>query len=217
MSDWQDRPQVPPPSSQPIYPAEAGSGRENMQNNLSWLPPLGSPPARQASIGKLVDSGRKSGLASARGALIIAGLLLLVQGAIEYATTETQVEEALQKEVQKAGPGVQIDRAKYAEVKEQAIRVAHLFELGMVAVGIGFFVLAALVLKFPAGATIAGMVLYLGITAVLAFLNPMTLMGGWIWKIIILVSLTKGIQAGVALQRQERDDALAKAAPAPGV
>ena len=201
MNEWPNQPSSPPP----LLP---DSSPPSSQDPLSFLPPLGSTGS---SLGNLADSVRKKSLRNARGALILAGVLQLLQAGLESVSAESQAEKALREQVrQMYGGNAQIDSVKFNEAKAAIVRFVYMFSAGLVVVGVVFFGLAAIVLKYPAGATIAGMTIYLGSMAGMAVLNPLTLISGLIWKIVVIASLYSGIKAGVALQKKQKEDEAAR-------
>jgi hypothetical protein len=52
--------------------------------------------------------------------------------------------------------------------------------------------------------SVTGLVLFIGFNVILAIMEPMNLLMGWIVKIIVLVGLVKAIQSAIAYQREQQ-------------
>lgn len=59
-----------------------------------------------------------------------------------------------------------------------------------------YLVLSTMVKKQPFGALLSGLILYLTLVLVLAVIEPLTLVSGVLWKVLIVVFLVKGIKSG---------------------
>ncbi len=156
-----------------------------------------------SGLGSLTQCARKNQLKSARGILLGVGILTVIANLVFMALAESQVKEALDKEVQKVQQqGKIVDRHKLAEIQEHAIALTRLINGGAAALGVVFIVLGLIVNKYPVPITIAGLVLYVGATAVFAMINWETLVQGVIFKIIIIAALVKSLQSAIAYESE---------------
>jgi hypothetical protein len=167
-------------------------------------PPSGLPSlAGPSGLGNLAQSARSQQLKSARGTMIAIGLLTIVVNVIFYAMVAGQVQDAIDAEIKKLPVGMVANPVKVAEIRDRAVRSAHLIHGAFVLVGFAFLGCAALVDKMPVPATITALCLYLGGTAIFAMLDPSSIGSGIIIKIIIIVALVKAVQAAIAYQKEE--------------
>jgi hypothetical protein len=165
------------------------------------LPRLGQPQAELPKLGSLTQSARFKQLNQARNILVIIGILTMALNAIMWIGAEREVDDALKQQI---GPGRVADPVQFKAAREQVLRFVYLIYGGTFALGVLFVVLGFLVKKYPVPATITGLVLYVGATAVFALINPTSIVAGIIIKIIIIVCLVKAIQSALAYQREER-------------
>jgi hypothetical protein len=160
------------------------------------------PGPAMTGLGSLAQSARGQQIKSARGTLIVIGLLTLLVNLFFFARAESDVQEAIDVEIKKLGPTFEVDPVKLAALKSEAVSTARLINGGAALLGIAFLVCAALVEKHPVPVTITSLVLYLGGSAVFMMLDPSSMARGAIFKIIILVSLFKSVQAALAAQKE---------------
>ena len=154
------------------------------------------------SLGSLAKSVHVKQLKVARTILIIVGIVVMLVNALRIANTNTEVEQELQAQIKVLhNQGMQEDSSTVADFRARATRICYLIYGSFIVLGIVYMVLGLLVRAFPVPATVLGLVLYIGSTAILGFLNPLTLVNGWIWKILIIAGLAKSIQAAVAYSR----------------
>ena len=168
-----------------------------MSDDASW-----KKKADDDGLGSLAQSARKSSLKQARVLLALAAVLTLLEGGVGYAASESLARKAIEAEKKKAGPMVVFDPVAIKNAEDEVRRVIELVSLGVLAVGVVFVVLAIVVHLAPVACTVTGLVLYIGLHAVFAVANPVTLVQGILWKVIIIVGLSKAIQAAAAYQRE---------------
>jgi hypothetical protein len=147
-------------------------------------------------LGSLAQSARGKELKSARGILIVIGILTIAVNVYMFFNAENEV----QAELAKAGAGAAVQPG----LKETVLALVRLIYGGTALLGMAFVVCGLLVTKFPVPATLIALVLYLGGAAVFALLNPAALASGLIIKIIIIVALVKAVQAAFAYQKETR-------------
>jgi len=168
---------------------------------------------QQSSLGSLSQSVRSKNLKSARVALVIAFIVLLVQAGLEYATLGIQADEIVRKELAPLPPGA-VAAKDIQERKDAIIRAASLICIGIVGMALIFLVLAILVKRYPLFCTVGGLILYIGYCLIIAFLIVMggegegesifkALYAGILWKVIIIVGLVKGIRSAVAYHHEQ--------------
>ena len=161
-------------------------------------PRMGMPSASGGrSLGKLAQSARGGELKKAAIILFVIAGLSMLQGFMEYSTVEAQVDAVIAKELQ-GNPGAVVDPA----VRLQIINIAKMVASAFFVLGGIYIVLGLMIRKFPVPISILSLTLYLGVMAILALLNPLTLVQGWIIKIIAIVGLSKAIQAAFAYKRE---------------
>lgn len=173
-------------------------------------PSLGSFASPSApALGGLAQSARAKQVNSARATFLVIGILtLLVQGGL-YMNADNEVQTEIDKQIHALPAGQVADPAKVAELKTEWVGIVHAIYGGGALVGLLFVVLGAMLSKYPVPVTIAGLVLYLGSTAVFGYLSPETLARGLLIKIIIVTGLFKAMQAAIA---QQKEDAAKEAA-----
>ncbi len=69
-----------------------------------------------------------------------------------------------------------------------------------------------LVYTIPIPATIISLVLYIGATAIFAYLAPETLLQGVIFKVLIIAGLIKAVQSAIAYDNDRKNAAKSGAA-----
>ncbi len=159
-------------------------------------------------LGSLAQSARSKQLNMARGILLFIGILTVIVNAVFFAMIEQQVDNEIQAEIRKLPPGMAVNQAEVARLRETAISLSKLIQGGAIALGAVFIVLGLLVKKHPVPMTVTGLVLYIGAAVVFGFINPQTLYMGWIVKLLIIAGLVKSIQSAVAYQREQQNLAM---------
>jgi hypothetical protein len=158
-------------------------------------------PPSAAGLGRLAQSARGGQLKNARGILLFVGIMSVLVNVFFYVSAESNVQAALDKEIQKLPAGMVADQAKVRKIKEEAVRATHLINGGGLMLGLVFIACAVLVRRHPVPATITGLVLYLGGNAVFGLLDPASLAAGLLVKVLIVIGLFKAVQAAIAYQR----------------
>lgn len=155
-------------------------------------------------LGSLAQSARRTSLRQARIILIVIGSLNFVCGMLVFGFVETLVNQAIEQEKRKAGPGVVFDEAKVKEVHDAQVRAVQLILAGTMVVGLVFIGLGMAVYKAPVACTVTGLVLYVGLQAIGAAVDPADLVRGLLIKIIFIVALVKAVQAALAYEREAK-------------
>jgi hypothetical protein len=165
--------------------------------------PIPSPATSSAAgLGRLAQSARGGQLKNARGILLFVGILSALVNGFFYASAESDVQEAIDKEIQKLPAGMVADQAKVQKIKDEAVRATHLINGGGLLLGLVFIGCGVLVNRHPVPATVTGLVLYLGGNAVFGMLNPASLTTGLIVKVLVVLGLFRAVQAAIAYQRE---------------
>lgn len=155
-----------------------------------------------SGLGSLAQAARAKQLKVARGILLVVGIITIVVNGLMFANTSNEVEQEIQKQVQAVhAQGMQEAPAEVEEFRSRVTRICQIIYGSLIVLGVIYVILGILVPTFPVPATVLGLVLYIGAAAILGFLNPITLVSGWLFKIIIVVALAKSIQSAVAYQR----------------
>ena len=165
---------------------------------------MSQDPNALPRLGSLAQAARGKHLRQARIALIAVGILTIIGNIALFFLAESAIEEAIRRELSKAGPGMEIDHAKVNEFKAEQVRTAKLVAGGTVVLGVVFIALGVLVNRFPVPATVTGLVLYIGANVIFALLYPDSVRGGWWLKIIIVIVLVKSLQAAIAYQKEQQ-------------
>jgi hypothetical protein len=164
---------------------------------------LGSLGKSDQKLENLAQTARQQHLTQAKSTLIVIGILTILINGYYFYTAESDLRD----EINKSGVALNVSF-------QAAVLSVRLVYGGTIALGIVFAILGFLVPKFPVPATIIGLVLYIGATAIFAMIDMSTLMSGFVIKAVIIVSLFKAVNAALAYQKQS-DKANAEAASAP--
>ena len=203
-----------PRCKQPVEATSAAVGAPEAEPSPVAAPPraaaLAVDPASRAAatspsvarLGGLAQTARGNQLKSARGIMLFVGVLSMLVNGYFFAAAPGNVQEAIDKEIGKLGPGFVADPVKVAQIKSQAVRATQLIAVAGVVLGMAFVVCAALVQKHPVPVTITALALYLGGNAIFGLMDPSTLAAGAIMKIFIVIALFKAVQAAVAYQKE---------------
>jgi hypothetical protein len=158
-------------------------------------------------LGSLAQSARSKHLKQARGTLIAIGILTIVANAAGIALAKSQISEALDKRVQELrAQGRVVDPKERQDVEDRIVRTAYLIGGGTVFLGVLFVVFGLIIYKFPVPVTALSLILYVGVNAVFALLNPdwaKVNALAWVIRIIIVVGLVKALQAAIAYQKEQ--------------
>jgi hypothetical protein len=159
-------------------------------------------PSSALRMGNLAQSARGGALKNARGIMLFVGIMSVLANAFFFASAESNVQQEIDKELKKLGPGFVVDQQKLGELKGQAVRATKLINGGGVFLGLVFIACALLVERHPVPITITALALYLGGNAIFGFINPGSLAAGFIVKIFIVIGLFKAVQAAIAYQKE---------------
>jgi hypothetical protein len=153
--------------------------------------PAKKPVRRKPTYGQnLGVEHRRKTIRNARISLMVVGVLL-VFGAL-FANYE--LNQVIAKT--KADPELVLNHAVVNQVK--AIIAANFVLAGIF---IGLFIWAGF---NPFAASLTGLVLYVTMLVIAAAMNPLTLIQGWLIKIIIISALIAGIKTSLYNQRRQR-------------
>jgi hypothetical protein len=173
-----------------------------------WNPePQAEPlPSLAGGGNSLAQAARLKKIKVARNILIALGVLLVLISIPVLIGAAHLAKSIVDSEIKKAGV-VEPDPISVAEVTgsvERAIRVSGFLMLG---VGILYFVLAAVVTRFPVPATITALVVYVGMQIIGAINadDPKEIMSFWLIKLLIIIALAKAVQAAIAYQNAENE------------
>ena len=164
------------------------------------------------SLGSLKDKARGRNLHSARIALILSGVVVLIFAICFYLVVERESED-------RKGPPA-ISKTKDELTPDSRLRILTLFCGGLAVIGVLFLIFAAFVKVFPLFCTVGGLILYVGINMVGTYLagkqDPQAawefLIMWWPLKLIILAGLFKGIHSAVLFQRERAAQQAARGA-----
>ncbi|HUR52824.1 MAG TPA: hypothetical protein VMZ71_01750 [Gemmataceae bacterium] len=156
-------------------------------------------------LGSLAQSARRTSFKQARGILFALGGLTIVGYSFLFLNVEKEADEAINAEVQKHGGWGGVNPNVANEVRATIIRVGRIIYAGTVALGAVFVLLGFLVPTAPVACTVTGLVLYIASIAVFAVIDPLSLVRGFIIKIVVIVCMVKAVQAAVAYERELKE------------
>ncbi len=154
-----------------------------------------SPPQAEVSkpLGSLAQSARGKEIKQAQWILIAIGLLTGAFNGFMLYNTPNEVADVMKQ--QNFG-------ANAEEVRQFVTTFCYSLYGGLIGLGVLFVIFGLVVKSYPVPITVAGLILYIGVNAGLAFLNPATIAGGLIVKIFIIVGLFRAFKAARAYERQ---------------
>lgn len=159
-------------------------------------------------LGSLTQAARSKQLNSAKGILLVIGVLTILANGVFFFLAEKMVNDQFAKELaQLRGQGMIVDDAEVEKLKAESIRTTRLVNGFGLLIGVTFIVLGCIVKKYPVPVTITGLVLYLGAAAVFGLIDPQSLVRGLLIKILIIVGLFKAIQAAIAYEKESKSEA----------
>jgi hypothetical protein len=161
-----------------------------------------APPPAFSGLGNLAQSARGKELKSARTIMLVIGILSILVNGFVFSSAEGAVQEEIDKEISKLGPGFEVDEDKVAEIKSQAVGTTRLVSGGGIALGLIFIACGVLVQRHPVPTTITALALYLASMAIFGLVNPSSITSGLIIKFFIVVGLFKAVQAAIAYQKE---------------
>jgi hypothetical protein len=134
-------------------------------------------------------------LKSARTLLIIVGVIQFLFGVWHVSQTRAQFDEAVDAEVRKQGAGFVVDR-DLADLEFEKQKVVRYSLQGIpIALACFFFIMAGLVFKFPVGATLASLIVYVLFLIGDLLLDPSGIAQGIIPKIIFVALFWKAYRS----------------------
>jgi hypothetical protein len=174
------------------------------KNHLEQSTSLSSFAQQAPSLGSLSQSARQKQLRQAMWILIGVGILTVLTNLAFFATIESDVDNLIKNELNSLHKqGIQEDPILLAAYRSRVIHIAQLLQGGGVVLGIVFVILGMMVYRYPVSCTILGLVLFIGGNAIFGYLDPQSLIRGWLVKIIVVVVLAKSISAAIAYKREE--------------
>jgi hypothetical protein len=124
-----------------------------------------------------------------------------------------QVDAEIDKEIAKLrGQGMVIDSSLIPDIRAASVRAGQLIGAVTIAMGVAFIVFGFLVHKYPVPITAISLILYVGALAIFGWLDPSTLVQGWLIKILFIGGLVKALKAAVAYQQALSRQAIAPVA-----
>ena len=165
-----------------------------MSSNPYETPQAATADQPLNSLGSLSQSARGKQLNNARNLLLFVGILTVVINGIFLFMVEQQVRDL---ETQLATQGLQADH-------DALMTLNYLIRGASVAVGVLFIIFGMTVKAYPLPISIAALVVYVGCIAIFALIDPMTLLAGIIWKVVIVVCLIGAIRTALAYEREKQ-------------
>lgn len=164
------------------------------------------PGVPLSNLGNLAQSAREKPLRVARGWLIFVGIMTILFNLFFLINLPNEVKSELDKQRQQAAAR-QMVLTNPSELETLIYVAGGVIYGGAVFLGVTFIVLACLMLRFPLVTTIASMALYLLAQVGFALLEPLSLLSGFLIKIIVIIVLVNAIKAAVAYERHQRQTA----------
>ena len=194
-------------STDPVYRAQI------VTSEVPTPPPFKNPNAVGADTFAMlgIDTNNYSkkhkwhGLDAARYILLSVGLATVIVNAVYCLFIPNNVEMAMRERLQAEGS---IDGKRYAQLKQGALQAAYITQGVAVGIGVAFFVMGLGTKLLPVPFTITSLVLY--VVSVLGFgmFDPMQLLSGSVWNIIVIVSLAAAVRTAWVYQRQHEEEQL---------
>lgn len=167
---------------------------------------MSTDASESGDLGSLAQSARVKQLRTARGILFFVGILMVAINAFVMFNAESIVDSQFKKEMDRLrGQGMVFDQGKVQELKKTAVQTVKLFAGVTVALGGVFIVFGFMIYQYPVPITITSLVLFIGKEAVFGMIDPMTLVQGWLIKIVIVVCLISAIKAAIAYEKERQD------------
>lgn len=154
--------------------------------------------------GRPANSAGSKQLVLARTILLIVGVLTATVNIFIIANPRVMVKKIIEKKIKTLPSGRVVDLVKMKEVEDKAVRTAKLVAGTSAMLGFLFIVLGIIVTKYPVPVTILALILYIGGIVVFGFLEPLTVMQGWIIKLLIIFGLVKSLQSTTTYRRSKR-------------
>jgi hypothetical protein len=182
--------------------ADNGLVSHPCDRHLERTRPMEPLAPKPSGLGSLAKSARGKHLTTARRVLLGVGILtILVNGALVVFARQfigAQIHQEFRQE-QAAIP----NQAQMRELEDEYLLGFYVVQGAMIVMGAVFVAFGLMIKSYPVAITISALVIFVGMMAILAVLNPATLVQGWLIKIIFLVALVKALQAALAAQKEE--------------
>ena len=121
-----------------------------------------------------------------------------------YLNSENEVKDVVQREIAKVQqPGMMVNQAAVAEFHSRVLTMVRIIYGSLIGLGVVYIIFGLIIHTYPVPISITSLVLYIGVNAILAYLEPLTIVSGIIFKIIIVVALIKTIQAAISYQSEQ--------------
>lgn len=205
----QPSPRDPRPDER-LTPTPPLPERSREEDNIDDITP-------KPRLGSLAQKARGKKLKQARIVLFLAGVLLIAMAAFDLVMFHSEFQKMVDREINKqGGPGlVQIDPAAFQQVKDNALAIVGAIDGAFILAGVVFFVLGALVYRFPVPVTIGGLVLFLfalgvGLAIVAIGGEPEDIAryiaSGWLLRLLVIVGLASSIKSALAYEKERREE-----------
>jgi hypothetical protein len=158
-------------------------------------------PQEPSKLGSLAQSARKKQLNQARILLFVAGVLIVIGGALDLGLAKSIVDKAVKDEFQNRR--IVPTPAQVQEATNQIMKLVYLIDGGLIGLGVLFIIFGFMVKQYPVPITVISLVLFVGMIAIMAVINPATLVSGWWIKLIVVIGLVKALQSAIAYQREQ--------------
>jgi hypothetical protein len=161
-------------------------------------------------LGSLAQSARRTSFKQARVILFLVGGMTILLNTFMLLNVEKEADQAINAEVQKHGGWGGVNQTVANEARRTVIRLGTIIYGGTIVLGVVFVLLGFAVPIAPVACTVTGLVLYIAGIAVFAVLEPLTLVSGFIIKIVVIVCMVKAVQAAVAYEREMKESKAAR-------
>lgn len=159
--------------------------------------PFATPAAESEMVppAAAMSSATRKSMQSVRAVLLLVGIISIGFYIFSIVNAPEEVSQVLQQD----------DAGELAVGSETLVLMVRIvYGLGIL-LGISYLVLGGLVLRFPLFCSAVGLTLYIGATALNGMMEPTSLLRGIILKVIVVVVLYKGVMAGLAHRREQRE------------
>jgi hypothetical protein len=145
------------------------------------------------------------GLDAARYILLSVGLATMIVNAAYCLLIPGHVEAEMQQRLRAEGS---MDGSRFRQMKSDALRTAYLGQAVAIGIGAAFFIMGLCIKLLPVPLTITSLVLYVVTVFGFGIFDPMQLLSGSIWNIIVIVSLAVAVRTAWVYQRQHEAEQL---------
>jgi hypothetical protein len=159
------------------------------------LPSLARGGDGEGGLTSLAQSAREKQLKSARSTMIAVGVITILFNTLAFFLIKSQMDDMIRV----AG----LNPANLPPQVQLELAIRYGTTAAFVLLGAIFVVLGMFVRQHPVPCTVTGLVLFVLGWLISGVLDPMNLLAGIIFKIIIIVALAKAVQAAIAYQREQ--------------